>query len=298
MGLDALTGMEVFRQAVERGSLAAAARFCALSPEMAGRHLRALEQRLGARLLNRSTRRLNLTPAGERYYGRCVAILEEVRVAETEVAAGSGRPSGRLRIAAPLAFGSAVLVGPIATYAERFPDVTVDLSFSERNVDMLAEGYDLLLRLGELGDSALLSRRLANYRLLLVASPDFVARHPPAVRPSDLPLSNALIYTQTRVPDSWRFVRDDGAVEEVALTGQIRASDIAFLLALAVNGRGLALLPDFAVRGHLDAGRLLELMPAWRERTLPLFALFPHRTLVPATVREMIDLLARCLPQA
>ncbi len=292
MSLDVLTSMEVFRRAVEQGSLAAAGRSRDLSPEMAGRHLRALERRLGVRLLNRSTRRLDLTPAGQRYFQRCVAILDEIGLAETEAAAGSGEPFGRLRIAAPLAFSHKVLAEPIASFTEQFPKVTLELSFSERAVDLLAEGFDLALRLGELADSVLMSRHLAQFRLLLVASPNFLTTHGPIAAPSDLLLlDTTLIYTQTRTPDRWRFVHGSGAVEDVSLLGRIRATDIGFLIALAVGGHGLVLVPDFAVRCELEAGHLLEVLPDWQERSLALHALYPHRTLVPAAVREMVDLL-------
>ena len=291
MALDKLVGMTVFRRAVELGSLAAAARALELSPEMAGQHLKALEGRLGVRLLKRTTRRLGLTDAGRAYYDRCIAALDEIALAEAEAGSGQAEPGGRLRIATPLAFGTALLAPAIAAFLDRHPGVSVEAELSERAVDLLTENVDLALRLGELPPSGLIARRLASFPLMLAASPAYLSNHPAPERPRDLAAHQTLIYTQTHAPTRWSFTGPAGTGESVAVDGRIRASDVSFLLDLALIGRGILLAPSFVLNDSLEAGRLVPVLPDWHERSLPLHALWPHRTLIPATVRAFIDFL-------
>ncbi len=291
MALDKLVGMTVFRRAVELGSLAAAARALELSPEMAGQHLKALEIRLGVRLLKRTTRRLSLTDAGRAYYDRCIAALDEIALAEAEAGSRQAEPGGRLRIATPLAFGTALLAPAIAAFLDRHPGVSIEVKLSERAVDLLAENVDLALRLGELPPSGLIARRLASFPLILAASPAYLSNHPAPERPRDLAAHQTLIYTQTHAPTRWSFTGPAGTRESVAVVGRIRASDVSFLLALALIGRGILLAPSFVLEDSLAAGRLVPVLPDWHERSLPLHALWPHRTLMPATVRAFLDFL-------
>ncbi len=291
MALDKLVGMTVFRRAVEFGSLAAAARALEISPEMAGQHLKALEGRLGVRLLKRTTRRLSLTDAGRAYYDRCVAALDEIALAEAEAGSRQAEPGGRLRIAAPLAFGTALLAPAIAAFLDRHPGVSVEIDLSERAVDLLVENVDLALRLGELPPSGLIARRLASFPLILAASPGYLSNHPAPERPSDLAAHRTLIYTQTHAPTRWSFAGPAGTREGVAVDGRIRASDVSFLLDLALIGRGILLAPSFVFADSLTTGRLVPVLPDWHERSLPLHALWPHRTLIPATVRAFLDFL-------
>lgn len=291
MALDRLVGMTVFRRAVELGSLAAAARTLELSPEMAGQHLKALERRLGVQLLKRTTRRLSLTDAGRAYYDRCIAALDEIALAEAEAGSRQAEPGGRLRIAAPLAFGTALLAPPIAVFLDRHLGVSVEIDLSERAVDLLAENVDLALRLGELPPSSLIARRLASFPLVLVASPAYLSNHPAPERPRDLAAHQTLIYTQTHAPARWSFTSPAGTRENVAVDGRIRASDVGFLLDLAWIGRGILLAPSFVLEESLATGRLVPVLPGWHERSLPLHALWPHQTLMPATVRAFLDFL-------
>ena len=291
MALDRLLGMAVFRHAVELGSLAAAARASKVSPEMAGQHLKALEGRLGVRLLKRTTRRLSLTDAGRAYYGRCVAALDEIALAEAEASAQQAEPAGRLRIAAPLAFGTALLAPAIAAFLDRHQAVRVEVDLSERAVDLLAEDVDLAIRIGELPASSLIARRLASFPLILAASPAYLRDCPAPERPSDLAAHRALIYTQTGAPTRWSFTGPNGLSESVVVDGRVRATNVGFLLELALLGRGVLLAPRFVLEESLAAARLVRVLPDWHERVLPLHALWPHRTLVPATMRSFLDFL-------
>lgn len=288
MALDRLIGMAVFRTAVGEGSLAAAARRHGLSAEMAGRHLRDLEAHLGVRLLNRSTRHLSLTDAGRLYLTRCIAVLDEIAEAEAEVGARQAEPQGRLRIAVPLAFGNTALAPAVHAYMARYPDVTMQVDLSEREVDLLGEGFDLALRLGALPDSGLIARRLASFPLWIVGAPDL-----PAVEmPSDLAGREMLIYSQTATPERLVLTGPDGRMDSISINGRIQATDIGFLRELALLGQGLLVAPSFYVAGDVADGRLMRVLPAWRLRDLPLHALVPHRALMAATVRSFIESMA------
>ena len=288
MALDRLTGMAVFRAAVETGSLAAGGRRHGLSAEMAGRHLRDLEARLGVRLLNRSTRHLSLTEPGRAYLTRCIAVLDEIAEAEAEVGARQTEPAGLLRLAAPLAFGSTALAPAVHAYLARYPGVSLQVDLSEREVDLLGEGFDLALRLGSLPDSGLIARRLAAFPLLIVGVPG----HAPIRSPADLAGVEMLIYSQTAAPDRLVLTGAQGKTETVSVSGRVQASDIGFLLELALRGQGLLVAPSFAVAQAIDEGRLVQTLPDWRLRDLPLHALVPHRALMAATVRTFIDSMA------
>jgi len=292
MSLDTLTSMTVFRDAIDGGSLAAAARRNGLSAEMAGRHLVSLETRLGIRLVNRSTRKLSLTDGGRAYLERCRAILDEISYAEADAGALQAEPRGHLQVAAPLAFATAVLAPAVDAYLARHEHVSIDLDLAEREVDLIAAGFDVALRLGDLPDTALVARKLGQFPLVLVASPAYLARHGAPATPEALAAHAFLIYTQTAAPQRLTLTDDQDRRVSVKLAGTTRASDIGFLVELALLGRGPLLAPSFVVDQHLKTGRLIRILPQWAARILPFHALLPHRTLMPATVRSFVDFLA------
>lgn len=292
MALDKLTSMTVFREAAEQGSLAAAARSQGMSAEMASRHLKSLEDRLGVRLLNRSTRKLGLTPAGQAYLNRCAPILDEIASTEAEAATLQIKPTGLLRLTAPLAFANAVLLPALDRYLDAYPGVSLSLDLTERVADVIGEGIDVALRLGTLPDSALTARRLAEFALLLVASPEYLASIPGLSKPEDLEGHDVLIYTQTARPNQITLANADGQQVSVRLTGRVSASDIAFLLDLARRGRGPVLAPSFMVEDDLREGRLQRILSMWSARSLPLNAILPSRSLVPSTTRSFVDFMS------
>lgn len=292
MALDTLTSMAIFREAAEQGSLAAAARSQGISAEMASRHLRSLEDRLGVRLLNRSTRKLGLTPAGQAYLNRCASILDEIASTEAEAATLQIKPTGLLRLTAPLAFANAVLSPALERYLDEYPDVSLSLDLTERVADVIGEGMDVALRLGTLPDTALKARRLAEFPLLLVASPEYLAGAPELLNPEDLEHCEVLIYTQTARPNRITLANAEGRQVNVRLSGRVSASDIAFLLDLARRSRGPVLAPSFMVKDDLREGRLQRVLPMWSARSLPLNAILPSRSLVPSTTRSFVDFMS------
>jgi DNA-binding transcriptional LysR family regulator len=180
--MDRLVSMAVFKQTVDAGSFAAAARYLGISPEMAGNHVRGLETHLGVRLLNRSTRRLNLTEAGGIYYERCTRILADIQDAEAEVGVLQASPRGLLRVAAPVTFGVLHIAPAVSEYMTRYPEVKLDVAVSDRHVNLIEEGYDLAIRVGELQDSNLVTRRLTSAHLIVCAAPAYLRRR--AIRKS------------------------------------------------------------------------------------------------------------------
>src|SRR5215468_10168995 len=216
--MDRLTSMAVFKRAVEAGSLAAAARQFGISPEMAGKHVRDLEKHLGVRLLNRSTRRLHPTEAGGNYYERCNQILSDIEDAEAEAGSLQVTPRGLLRITGPRTFGVLHLAPAISDYMAHYPSVSVDISLSDRRVNLIDEGFDLAIRIGETSDSGLIARRLASACLVLCAAPAYLDRTGRPEKPADLSRHACLVYADLRSPRTWRFTAADGRTETVQIT--------------------------------------------------------------------------------
>jgi DNA-binding transcriptional LysR family regulator len=290
--MDRLLSMAVFKRVVDAGSFAGAARHFGISPEMAGNHVKALEAHLGVRLLNRTTRRMHLTEAGAAYHARCAQILSEIEEAEAEAGAQQAAPSGLLRITGPLTFGEQHLGSAISDYLARYPSVSIEVFLSDRQVNLIDEGFDLAIRIGEPPDSTIIARRLASSRLVLCGAPAYVKRRGRPQEPSDLSQHACLVYTDLRSPRTWRFTTPDGRVETVQITGPFSSNNPRLLVSLAAAGHGLILWPSFAVGADILAGRLVPLLTNWGSRELTIRALYPHRPLLSAKVRTFVDFVA------
>ena len=294
--MDRLVSMAVFKRTVEVGSFAAAARHFRISPEMAGHHVRALEAHLGVRLLNRSTRRLHLTEAGNGYYARCKQILADIEEAEGEANLLQATPRGLLRVAAPVTFAVLHIARAASDYMVRYPEVTFDVVISDRFVDLIEEGFDLAIRIGDLQDSNLIVRRLASARLVTCASPAYLRRAGTPQTPGDLSRHACLIYTGTeRAPATWRFEAPDGSAETVRVSGPLTATNAAFIHRMALAGHGVIHGPSFSFSADIKEGRLIPLLTEWQSRELTIQVVYPHRSLLSAKVRSFVDFLARRL---
>ena len=291
--MDRLTSMAVFKRAVDDGSFAAAARHFGISPEMAGAHVRSLETRLGVRLLNRTTRHLSLTDAGTGYYARCASILADIDEAEAEANSLQRAPRGLLRIATPVTFGVKHIGPAISDYITRYPEVAVDVAVSDRFVNLIEEGIDLAIRIGELQESTLIARRLTSAHLVLCASPAYLHRAGRPETPGDLPRHSCLLYTEAGAPTKWRFEGPEKQIETVNVSGRICASNADLVRQLAIAGHGIVLAPSFSVGMDISEGRLTALLTDWRSRELQIHALYPHRLLLSAKVRSFVDFLAQ-----
>ncbi|HEY9550268.1 MAG TPA: LysR substrate-binding domain-containing protein [Kiloniellaceae bacterium] len=294
--LDRLTGMQVFSQAAALGSLSAAARALAMSPAMATRHVDALEARLGVKLLHRSTRRLILTEAGGEYLAASRRILQELDEADAGVMARRAEAVGRLRINAPLSFGLRFVAPLLPAFSRRYPLVEVELGLSDAQQDPMREGWDLVVRIGHLADSALKARRLGDCPMRVCAAPDYLARHGTPRRVADLSNHNCLSYTLSphQAQGRWAFGRDGEVL--VPVRGDLAANNGDALLAAALDGQGVIYQPDFIVGEAVAQGRLTAL-----ELDRPLldlggvYILYPPDRRLPAKVRAMVDHLARAL---
>jgi DNA-binding transcriptional LysR family regulator len=286
--MDRLLSMTVFAKAVELGSFSAAGEALHMSSQLVGKHVQTLEHQLGVRLLNRTTRRQHLTEIGAGYYERVKVVLAEVEAAEGLVAETRAIPRGRLRVNAPVTFGIHALAPRLSDYMAANPEVTVDLSLSNRFVDAIDEGYDVVFRIGELSDSSLIARTLAHYELVLCAAPSYLERHAPIHTPPDLSGHECLGFSHTELRTHWTFDGPDGRVT-VPVSGRFMSNSGEAALAMAMAGLGVMLQPLEMVRPQLDARSLVRVLPAYSAPTRPMHILYaPDRRLTPK-LRSFID---------
>jgi len=286
--------MRVYVAAVDKGSLSAAAAACGISSTMAGNHLRALETRLGARLLHRTTRRQHLTAFGEDYYARCKEILRLVSETDAQAQTLQAAPAGKLRVTAPVSFGTEALIPALSTYLERHPGVTVDLALCDRVVDLMEEGFEAAIRVGPLPDSALVARPLAPYRLMICASPAYLARRGTPATPADLARHECLLFSPASLT-RWRL-RDRGEDLCIPVSSRLRVNHGQALRVAALNGMGIILQPAILLQADVDAGRLVQLLPTHELPSRPMSVVFlpdRHRS---AKVRSFVDFMVERFP--
>jgi DNA-binding transcriptional LysR family regulator len=286
--MDRLLSMTVFAKAVELGSFSAAGEAMHMSSQLVGKHVQTLEQHLGVRLLNRTTRRQHLTEIGASYYERVKIILAEVESAEGLAAETRAVPRGRLRVNASVTFGVHALAPRLPEYLAANPEVTIDLSLSNGYVDAIDEGFDVVFRIGELADSSLIARELAPYELVLCAAPSYLERHPPLRTPDDLSQHECIGFSHTELRRHWTLDGPDGRVT-VPVSGRFMANHGEAMLAIARAGLGIMLQPRELVLPELDAGRLVRVLPEYTAPTRPMHILYaPDRRLTPK-LRSFID---------
>lgn len=290
--MDQLLAIRVFVSAVETGSLAAAGRRLGLSPAMAGRHLRALEDRLNARLLQRSTRQLALTETGQRYFDRCKLILAELDDAGREVADRDQTLQGTLRVSAPVTFGARHIGPTVARYLEAHPGMRVDLSLTDRHIDLLAAGIDVAIRIGQLSDENLTVRRLASCHMVACAAPGYLESHGAPVTPADLCRHPALAFKGAVSTGDWTFIGPDGERHTGNIDVRMQADNMDMLRATAIADGGIVYGPDFALADALNEGTLVEVLGTYRTTTLPVHAVYPTARYIPGMVRDFVDRLA------
>ncbi|WP_352972506.1 LysR family transcriptional regulator [Mesorhizobium sp. M0954] len=262
--------MQVFVTTVQEGSMSAASGKLGMSPAMVGQHVAALEERLGTRLLNRTTRRQSLTDFGASYVEQCRDILERVAIADQDAEALQAEPRGKLKVTAPTTFGAEVLMPRLQRYRELAPDVTLDVTLTDRNVDIVDEGFDIAFRIGELPDSRLIARRLAPYRMMICAAPDYLARRGNPDHPNDLANHDAIGFTPAaRSP--WKLAKGDDTVE-VSPRMPITVNSGQAVRMTARAGLGLIMQPSILLSSDIQAGLLVQLFPDWhlRERSMSL----------------------------
>ena len=296
--MDRLTSMAVFVKAVDLGSFTAAAEALDLSGPMVGKHVRFLEERLGVRLLHRTTRRQSLTEVGRAYYERCRAVLAEAEAADALAADQLTEPRGKLRVTLPVHFGRRCALPILLELARQHPSLELDLSFSDRVADLAEEGFDLAIRTGELDDRAgLITRRVARQRMVVCASPSYVERHGRPERIEDLGLHQAITYRRSGRVSPWLFPRRGEPPAEVMPVHRLRLDDLDAMADAAAAGMGIAWLPYWLVRDHVQASALLELLPDQPGFLYDCHALWLQTPQLPLKMRLAVDALAAGLPQ-
>lgn len=292
--MDVLQGMRTFVAVVEAGSFVGAMDGTGLSKPAVSRHVNELETHLGTRLLQRTTRRLSLTAEGQAYYQRSKEILQAVQEAEAEMGSSAQQAQGRLRIGAPQTFGALHLAALWGRFAAENPQVSLDIVLSDRVVDLVEEGYDVVIRIARLADSSLISRPLARTRMVLCASPEYLARRGTPANPEELAQHDVVSYTYWSSGDVWSFEGPKGAVS-VRTRSRIHANNGDTCRAAALAHQGVVLQPDFLVHEDLRSGALVELMPQFRAVELGIFAVYPTRKQLPLKVRRLVDFLVEAL---
>jgi DNA-binding transcriptional LysR family regulator len=288
--MDRLTSLTAFVRVVDSGGFSAAGRRLEMSTTMVSNHVRALEERLGARLLNRTTRKVSLTEVGKAYYDRATQILADIEQADDIAGALQSTPRGTLRIYT----GTHIVpfVAPVVDeFLNRYPDVTVDLNMGERLIDVIDEGFDIAIRLTPPPDSSLIVRSLATWRHVLCCSPSYLEMHGRLQQLPELTQHNCVRHALYPFGDEWHFIDRNGLPANVRVSGNLITNSAEMLRRAALDGVGVALMAGFMIQDDLEAGRLVRLLPEYRPVELTMNAVYPHRHHLSAKVRTFIDML-------
>jgi DNA-binding transcriptional LysR family regulator len=282
--------IRTFVRAVETGSFTAVAAEQRQSQPTVSRQILALEDHLGVRLMQRTTRALTLTDEGRSYYAHARALLDAVEEAQDSLRPGAG-VRGSLRIAAPVAFARLHLMPRIGRFLDAHPEVKTDWLLGDRPVDLVEEGVDLAIRIGRVTDQGLIVRRIGEMRRITVARPDYFARHGRPTHPQDLKSHDCIVYTGLATVDEWHFAGKDGAPIVVKVAGRIRVSASEGMIAALLQGLGLAVCPTWLFDGEVERGELERVLKDFEPAALPIQAVYPSRRLVPPRVRALVNFL-------
>lgn len=287
--MDRLGEMEAFLSVVDQGGFTEAARKMGASKSAISKHVSALESRLGVRLLNRTTRRVSPTEIGLAYYDKAVQVLSGATEADEMVTAMQKAPRGALRISAPVSFGVSHLSHAVGSFLLAYPEVTINMLLDDRFVELVAEGFDLAIRIGRMGDSSLKARKLAEIRGIVVASPDYLAQHGTPQRIEDLNEHILLHYSIMSTGNFWRMVTPAGEERQVRVGGRLTVNNGESLLRAVQAGLGIAQIPSFL---YQPASDLVEILPGSVPEPLGIFAVYPQGRYVQPKLRAFIDFMA------
>lgn len=283
-----LNDLMVFTTVVEQGSFTGAAEAYNTPKSNISRKITRLENNLGVRLLERSTRSLNLTEIGQRYYEYCRRIKEELDAADSAVESMLEKPQGRLRICTSLGVGQSLLSEHLANFCLNNPDIELDLTLTNRRVDLIEEGFDLAFRVGELADSSLVAKRLCSIKLRLYAAPNFGFEN--LTHPSELSSQPLMLMSAKERSADWRLF-SESTEHHLSFKPSVRCDDFSMLKRMAVQGLGITELPDYMAKEFVENGKLINILPDWRFKPVDLYALYPsHRGAMPK-VRALLDYL-------
>jgi molybdate transport repressor ModE-like protein len=286
--MDTIDGMKAFAQVVETGSFTEAARRLGMSTALASKYVRQLETRLGAQLLNRTTRSVSPTEVGTAYWERCNRLIKEFEELEDSVSDQHGQPRGQLRIAGSRAFGEDLLVPAIATFLESYPEISIDLLLDERMIDLVAEGYDVAVRVGALTDSSLIARRIAAYPYFICASPAYLAAQGTPNTPRDLPGHRCIVNTGISPANQWHFAIN-GQKTQVTVPATVRVNTAQATATLVKAGQGIGLCLYSTVAADLASGALVRVLRQFEAYDRSVYAVYPHSRHLSGKVRAFVD---------
>lgn len=291
--MDSLSDIAVFIKVVEQGSFTATAEQLSLSKSVVSKYVSRLEDRLGARLLNRSTRRISLTEVGRSFYERSQVALQEIAEAEAEVTRLQSEPRGTLRINAPMSFGIMHLAPAIPDFLNQYPELSVDLQFDDRKLDLIEGGFDVALTISNLADSALVARRLGPCHHCIVAAPEYLSRYGTPRKPEDLQDHAIVSYKYQESARQWEFIDTRGKSSVVAINSKVEMNNSMGMREAILNGAGIMRAPSFVVGSDVQQGRLKTLLPSYQTLQMSIYVLYPQRRHLSPKVRAFVDFLSQ-----
>ncbi|MBC45169.1 MAG: LysR family transcriptional regulator [Thalassospira sp.] len=296
--MEQVSRLQVFLAVAKTQSFSKAGKELGISAPAVSKHIQALEERLSVKLFNRTTRLVNLTEEGALYADRISKVVEDLEEAENELHDLKACPTGTLKVNAPTAFGSHCLVQPLVEFANKYPNVVLDIDFDDRHVDVLSEGYDVVLRIGALPDSSLIARKLAPCPIYVCASPAFIEKFGMPQTPADLANLPATAYTRHHAQNTWSYKGPDGTTGQVELKQTLKANHADIMLEAAKAGLGITILPIFSCHGALASGDLVRLLPEYTiHPARNLYAIFPHKRSLASRVRLFVDHMTESMKQ-
>lgn len=287
-----LDDIAVFVVVVDNGSFTAAAEHLSMSKSVISKYVSRLEENLGARLLNRTTRRLSLTEAGRMFYDQARQGLSRIEDARSAVSRLQEQPRGNLRVNAPMSFGILHVAPALPEFLERYPDLTVDLAFDDRKIDPVKAGYDVSIRISDLPDSSLIARRVAPCRHVVVASPDYLHRHSEPQGPADLEQHHVITYQYQDSHQVWHFQTDDNRPVSVAIMARLKMNNSLAIRAALIGGAGISRIPTFVVGDDVAQGRLKTVLTRYRTLEVSVHLVYAHRHHLAPKVRAFVDYFA------
>lgn len=290
--MENLTDIAVFVKVVDSGSFTAAAQQLKMSKSVVSKYVTRLENRLEARLLNRTARRLSLTEVGHAFYARSQRGLQELEEANAEVLRLQGAPRGTLRLNTPMSFGILHIAPALPDFLSRYSELSVDMNMDDRKVDLVEEGFDLAVRISDLPDSSLVARRLGPCRHVVCAAPEYLQRHGIPRTPKDLRKHNTITYRYQASPNQWHFLTAEGGHISVPVSGSIQMNNSLALRETLLRGIGITLTPTFVVGADIKAGRLQSVLSNYHTQTLSIYIVYPQRRHLSPKVRAFIDFMA------
>lgn len=292
---DSLVGIPVFLEAVDAGSFSAAAERLHLSRSAVGKTIARLEQRLGTRLFYRTTRSQSLTTEGQLYYEHCRRALEALRAGEALLESGRKKVSGRLRVSVPVLYGRYCVAPALTELAKQHPELTLELSFSDRNVELIEDGFDLAVRSGRLSGDGLVSRRITQHHMCLCAAPTYLAEHGTPGTLEELRSHDRIIYQSAGRRRSWLFPQQNGRPVEIESAARLCFDDLEAIADAATTGMGIAWLPSWLIRERLHTGELLQILANHSEYSFDIHIVWPQTPHLPYRIRVAIDALVESL---